>query len=366
VARGKSGAGHLVAVGDALAIAVASAASDDTPKVIQLFKMGAHPSRNGKPKIVRVDDLAHAERIAAATAGYHRCNDMVIDYDHQSIFAAKDGVGGQARAAGWSGKVFATDEGVFAEVDWNEAAASAIDSKEYRYISPVFVHDKDGRPVFVVNATLTNTPSLDLLPAAASALSQLIGDESMNYGPIAKALGLGEDASEEEILRAIANMNSAPAAMTALATVLGASEGADLVAVATALKDKADNAASPDPSKFVPVATVAALQTSVQSLQGTVDDLKSKERKQKIDAAQAAGSLPPALVAHATAIDDDAKLDAFLGALPTSGLGKASVEGEPEASAGNLSATQLAVCSAMGLSEEEFLAAQATENGGSK
>lgn len=366
MSRGKAPSVDQYAIGGAIAVASAAGDGDASPKVIQLFKMGAHPSRNGKPPIIRVDDRSHADRIVAATARYHSTNDMVIDYDHQSVFGAKNGVGGRAPAAGWSGKVFATDEGIFAEVDWTEAAATALGKREYRYISPVFTHDAQGRPGFIVNATLTNTPSLDLAAVATALSSEEEGSEFMNLANIAKALGLGEDASEEEILRAIANANSAPAAMTALATVLGAAEGADLVAAATALKDKADTAANPDPSQFVPVATVAALQTSVQSLQGTVDELKSKERKQKIDAAQAAGSLPPALVAHATAIGDDAKLDAFLGALPTSGLGKASVEGEPGAEAGKLTADQLAVCSAMGLSEEEFLAAQATENGGSK
>lgn len=357
VAKGKAGAEHLVAVGDALAIALASAAGEaNAPKVIQLFKMGAHPSRNGKPKIVRVDNLAHAERIAAATAAYHRSNEMVIDYDHQTIFAAKDGVGGQARASGWSPKVFANDEGVFAEVDWTEAAASAIDKKEYRYISPVFVHDRDGRPLFVVNATLTNTPSLDLLPAAASAFSQMIGVQSMNYGPIAKALGLGDDASEEEILRAIANLSGA-ATMTAIATALGAAEGADLVAAATALKEKADNAGNPDPAKFVPVETVAALQTSVQSLTGTVTELQGDKRKVKIDQAQADGRLVPALVAYATSIADDAKLDEFLAALPTTGLGKPILsDGGKLATDGKLDDEQLALCSSMGWDPEAYLA----------
>lgn len=354
--KGQTGAEHLVAVGDALAIASADAPAD-TPRIIQLFKMGAHPSRNGKPKIVRVDDLAHAERIAATTAAYHRSNDMVIDYDHQTIFAAKDGVGGQARAAGWSGKVFATESGVFAEVDWNEAAASALDRKEYRYISPVFVHDREGRPIFVVNATLTNTPSLDLLPAAASAFSQLIGVQSMNLSSIAKALGLGEDATEEEVLRAIANLNSAPATMTAIATVLGAAADADLVAAATALKEKADKASNPDPAKFVPVATVAELQTSVQSLTASLDALQADKRKAKIDQAQAEGKLPPALVAHATSITDETALDAFLGALPAGGLGKPAITDPAKLNAdGKLDEEQLALCSSMGWDPEAYLA----------
>lgn len=355
MSRGKSCVDQF-AVGDA--IAIASATGQDgapPPKVIQLFKMGAHPSRNGKPPIIRVDDIAHAERIAAATASYHGSNEMVIDYDHQTVFGAKPGVGGRAPAAAWSPKVFATKDGVFAEVDWTEAAATALDKREYRYISPVFAHDKDGRPTVVINATLTNTPALDL-DAVASAFSTEEGSSPMNYGPIAKALGLGEDASEEEILRAIANLNSAPATMTALATVLGAEAGADLVAVATALKGKADNAGDIDPAKFVPVATVAALQTSVQSLTGSLNALQADKRKDKIDQAQTEGRLVPALVAYASSITDDAKLDEFLAALPTNGLGKPAITTTADKSDLVLNDEQLALCSSMGWDAEAYLA----------
>ncbi|MCM3419048.1 phage protease [Sphingopyxis alaskensis] len=360
--RGKQPCVDQYAIGGAIAIASAAGGDGGPPRVIQLFKMGAHPSRNGKPPVIRVDDRAHAERIVAATARYHSSNDMVIDYDHQSVFGARHGVGGRAPAAGWSGRVFATDDGVFAEVDWTEAAATALGKREYRYISPVFTHDKAGRPLFVVNATLTNTPSLDLA-AVASALSTEEGSVSMNLANIAKALGLGEDASEEEILRAIANATGA-ATMTAIATALGVAEGDDLVAAATALKEKADNAANPDPAKFVPVETVAQLTTSVQSLQGTVDGLQADRRKAKIDAAQSDGRLPPALVAHASSITDEAQLDAFLGALPAGGLGKAAVSGEPGSASGKLDAAELAVASAMGLTEEEFIAARGDEQEG--
>lgn len=343
------------AVGDAIAIASAGEQGGETPKVIQLFRMGAHPSRNGKPPIIRVDDLAHAERVAAATARYHGSNEMVIDYDHQTVFGAKPGVGGRAPAAAWSPKVFATKDGVFAEVDWTEAAATALDKREYRYISPVFAHDAQGRPTVVINATLTNTPALDL-DAVASAFSTEEGSSPMNYGPIAKALGLGEDASEEEILRAIANMNNAPAAMTALATVLGAEAGADLVAVATALKDKAENAGNPDPAQFVPIATVAAMQTSIQSLAGSVTSMHAEKRKDKIDQAQTEGRLVPALVAYASSITDDAKLDEFLAALPTNGLGKPAINKAADKSDLALNDEQLALCSSMGWDPEAYLA----------
>lgn len=350
-----------LAIGDAveLAIATAEGGAEEPPKVVQLFRMGAHPSRNGKPRIVRVDNLAHAERIAAAASAYHRSNDMVFDYDHQTVFAAKDGVGGQARAAGWSPRVFATEEGIFAEVAWNAAAASAIMAKEYRYLSPVFTHDAEGRVICPINVALTNTPSLDLPAVATAFASSLTGEASMDLTAIAKALGLGEDASLEEILRAIANLNSAPAAMTALATALGVAEGSDLVAAASALKIKADN---PDPAAFVPVGVVSELKASVQSLQGTIDTMAAKDRKAKIDAVS--DRLPPAMLAYATSITDDAQLDKFLAGLPENGLGKPAVEGDPEGGKGKLNAAELAVASAFGMTEDEFIAERGVFEGG--
>lgn len=362
VARGKSPCVSDPAYG-ASAIALASAAGGAAPNVIQLFAIGQSPSRSGKPPLVIVDDRSHAERIAAATADYHSNTPIVVDYDHQTMFGARPGVGGQAKAAGWMRRIYADDRGVWAEVDWTDAAATAIGALEYRFISPVFHHDAQGRVVRIVNAALTNTPALDLA-AVATALSKEEGSESMNLGKIAKALGLGDDASEEEILRAIANMNSGAATMTAIATALGAADGDDLVATATALKEQADGAAKPDPAKFVPVETVAELQTSVQSLTAALGELQADKRKAKIDAAQAEGRLPPALVAHASSITDETALDAFLGALPAGGLGKPAVSGEPGSASGKLDAGELAVATAMGMTEEEFIAERDGEQEG--
>lgn len=316
--------------------------------VIQLFAMGAQPSRNGAPPLVRVDDRRHADAIVAATAAWHRKNDPMVDYDHQSFFGARPGVGGQAKASGWMRRIFANDDGVFAEVEWTPAAASALAAREYRYISPAFRHDAQGRVLVILNAALTNTPSLDLA-AVASANSE---GAIMNFAKIAEALGLGSDATEADILSAIANMGG-KAVMTAVATALGVAADADLVAAATALKAQAD--AGPDPAKFVPVDTVVALQTSVQSLQGQLDVLAADKRKAKIDAAQSEGRLPPALVAHASSITDDAALDAFLTALPVGVLGEAKVANTAALNAeGRLSEDQLALCSSMGWDPKEY------------
>jgi phage I-like protein len=334
------------------AIAAVPPADGSMVSTVQLFAMGQRPSRNGKPPLVRVDDLAHANEIVAATAVYHGSNDPVVDYDHQTFFGARPGVGGQAKASGWMRRIFAGADGIFAEVEWTPAAASALKAREYRYISPAFQHDADGRVLAIVNAGLTNTPSLDLAAVASATTEGAI----MNLSAIAEALGLGGDAGQDEILRAIANLSGYTAKMTAVASALGVAEGADLAAAAAALKTRADaGAGEPDPAKYVPVASVAALQTSVQSLQAQLDTLGAEKRTAKIEAAQAEGRLPPALVAHASGIVDEVSLDAFLAALPKGGLGVSAVTGAVM-SEGGLDADQVALCAAMGWDQAAYAA----------
>lgn len=338
---------------------IALAADGKPATVIQLFAMGAKPSRNGKPAVVRVDNRAHADAIVAATAAWHRANDPCVDYDHQSLFGARPGVGGMARASGWMRRVWADDAGVWADVEWTAAASDALAAREYRYISPVFHHDAQGRVIRVINAALTNTPSLDLAAVASAFQNDVFSSEeeiaAMSMSLIAEALGLGTDASAEECLRAIASLSGGPkAAMTAIATALGVAADADqatLVAAATALKS-----GEVDATKFVPIAVVTELQTSVQSVQTELDSMRADKRKAKLDAASKDGKLTPALLAVASSFTDDAQLDSFLAALVPTNANKAMIDGggKPVVS-GGLTAEQMSVCSSMGWEPDVYL-----------
>ena len=94
----------------------------------------------------------------------------MIDYEHQTLYLEKNGQGNPA--AGWIKQVeYRPNEGLFAEVAWTDKAASQIKAGEYRYISPLFIPDSNGRVVQVLNAALTNRPALHNL-AEAFALSQ--------------------------------------------------------------------------------------------------------------------------------------------------------------------------------------------------
>ena len=90
--------------------------------------------------------------------------DIVVDYDHASYF--RD----DTRAAGWlkadSFRVGdgAFGPGIYARVEWTEAAEQAISAKEYRYLSPTFYADGT-RILALESVALTNIPNLPMLPA---------------------------------------------------------------------------------------------------------------------------------------------------------------------------------------------------------
>jgi len=90
--------------------------------------------------------------------------DIVIDYDHASYF--RD----DTRAAGWlKANSFRVGdgpwgEGIYARVEWTEAAEQAIAAKEYRYLSPTFYADGT-RILALESVALTNIPNLPMLPA---------------------------------------------------------------------------------------------------------------------------------------------------------------------------------------------------------
>lgn len=99
-------------------------------------------------------------------------DDYMVDYEHQTIFAAKNGQPNPA--AGWFKELeYREGEGLFAKVKWNEAAAQQIKNDEYRYISPFFESDDDGNILSLFNVGLTNTPAIDGM-AKVVALSELV------------------------------------------------------------------------------------------------------------------------------------------------------------------------------------------------
>jgi len=90
-----------------------------------------------------------------------RINDTVVDYEHYSLV---ENPTTPIPAAGWllSGSAVYNSYGTWSNVKWTDRARQYISAKEYRYVSPVIVVNKeDNRVIKLVNLALTNTPNID-------------------------------------------------------------------------------------------------------------------------------------------------------------------------------------------------------------
>ncbi len=100
-----------------------------------------------------MDELA-AENILSCVEASDA--DMVIDYEHQTLY------GGVAPAAGWL-KDFKWEPkvGFIGRCEWTDAGRRYIESREYRYFSPVFDVCRDtNRIMRLHNVALTNQPRM--------------------------------------------------------------------------------------------------------------------------------------------------------------------------------------------------------------
>jgi phage I-like protein len=131
-----------------------------------------------------------------------RGNDMVIDYEHQTLS------GDQAPAAGWIKRlVNKGKDGLWAVVEWTDKAREYLAKKEYRYFSPVFwVRNGDRKIIRIQNVALTNEPKLNNLRPIVAKLAMLELDEGETKNKEAKMLEklkklLGmKDADSEEMV----------------------------------------------------------------------------------------------------------------------------------------------------------------------
>jgi phage I-like protein len=211
-----------------------------------------------------------------------RVNDIVIDYEHQTLLSAQNGK--PAPAAGWiDPKTLSFEEGkglFAASVKWTEAASASIAADEYRYLSPVFAYDKQtGEVIDLINVALVNQPAIDGMDkvtlAAASIFYQPDEDPYVAIiSQLKKSLGLADNATDEEVTQAVA----------ALKAKADSADGKDTEIAAL-------KAAAPDPAKYAPVAALTAMQTELAALKAKDVD---RDVNDLIQPALADGRLLPA------------------------------------------------------------------------
>lgn len=127
--------------------------------------------------------------------------DLVIDYEHQTLSDV------QAPAGGWIKDITKGDDAIIAKVEWTARATDYLKNKEYRYLSPVvMVRKRDQKATAIHSVALTNTPAIDGMFAVVNSLDIEDINEGgtiMDLKELAKALGLPDTATEEEVKKAV-------------------------------------------------------------------------------------------------------------------------------------------------------------------
>ena len=192
------------------------------PEEIQVIPYGYHETPKGPFLSEESSAREIIEKFNAMT------NDMVIDYEHQTL----DGV--EAPAAGWIKSLIDKGaEGIWAVVEWNKRAKTYIENREYRYVSPVFFKTiKENRVVALLNVALTNQPNIDgMVPIVNKTGSNKPKKEERRMKELLKLLGLSEEATEEAAIVAVnklieAGKGDEVVANKAVIDALGLKEGA--------------------------------------------------------------------------------------------------------------------------------------------
>ncbi|MBF0249956.1 MAG: phage protease [Alphaproteobacteria bacterium] len=324
---------------------------DGAPTVIKLIPMGDIVAADG-----RKWTLTDAEAVVAASAAGI---DLVIDYGHQTDLAQKNGQ--PAPAAGWISKLEARADGIYGQVEWTEKAKAHLEGKEYRYLSPTFYHDKAGNVLRIVRAALTNNPAIHELPALAEAQdegNQIMDEEQ--FLALCQALGLPEDTAVDKVIAAAKALKAGEAAagadgetVKAVCSALDLGDNAkaeDITQAITGLKD----GAQPDPKEFVSMASYRDLSGQLDALQKQVNGDKAADAVEK---AMASGKVTPAQKSWALsfASKDLKGFNEFLETQPVIVAPGSAMSGDTPAKASALDAEQKALCSAMGISEDDFL-----------
>lgn len=336
------------------------------PSRIKLLPAGAFQSVDGRPGNLPGSAterwLLTPARGAALAAGFAaRKQQMLVDYEHQTLRAEKNGLPNPAAA--WIGALEYLPEGpdaihgagLYGSVHWTAKAAALVAAQEYLYLSPVFTFDAEtGEVLALLHVALTNTPGLntDALPElqaqlsalAASQFSTMPDEGSLPTPPQEKpmklllaALGLSAAASEE-------------AGMTALAALQAQVTTKDAQIVELRAKQF-------DPAQHIPLTE----HTKVAEQLAALTALSEKTEGEQLMAAMLADSrILPANADYWKAQPLAAlKVFAAVAKPLAAALTQSQTQGKPPGAPGTtvaLTADELAVCSQLGIKPDDFAA----------
>jgi phage I-like protein len=126
---------------------------------------------------------------------------LPLDWEHATELQAPQGL--PAPAAAWGKEMQAREDGaIWGRFEWTDRGWASVESKEYRYISPVLIYEiGSGRIRGISSVALVNKPNL-ALPALNQQQLKKEGDSTM-WKNLLILLGLAETATEEQATNAV-------------------------------------------------------------------------------------------------------------------------------------------------------------------
>lgn len=329
----------------------AAAEGTTVPTRIHLLPAGQMSTVDGRGpfRIVNPDDV-----IRFSMAGGNR---LPIDENHATDLAAPRGEPAPAR--GWITALHAQADGIWGDVEWTEAGRQLVADKAYRAISPAVAYQRDGTVLGVVRASLVNLPNLRGLVA----LHQQQEHQMDLLAQLRTLLGLPDTADEAAVLSAIkggvASVATHAAQIAPIAKAVGLQEDADHALILQTVQTLAD------PAKTVPAQALITLQSEMQTLVG---GLRREKAEAAVDAAIAAGKIasPQVMRDHYIArhMAEPAAVDKELGAMISlHGATGASSQPPKFDAAGKqiLDGAEASIVALMGISTEAYAKTKAAQ-----
>lgn len=201
------------------------------PAEFRLFEAGLNQTDHG--------DFYFTKQSAKAIMAALGNRDLMIDLEHLSL--ETESINFDPDAYGWAklevrnGELWATN------VRWTSEGAKRIRSKKQRWTSPAFSHHKKTNVITaLVNVALTALPAMHNNQPLIAATNR----KAMDWAQLLESLGLASDATLEDVMVTLAEMQRAAAAG---AEEMGADDAADAIDdAASAADDAADIAADAD------------------------------------------------------------------------------------------------------------------------
>lgn len=304
-----------------------------------------------------------------------------LDFEHSTYIRAPKGE--RADAAGWIEQLEVRDGAIWGRVDWNEAGREAVQSRGYRFISPGFRFGKEtGEISALIHAGLVNTPNLDL-----TALNRKEAPPSMTLNEqLRKALGLKEDATDQEILSAVnstqQNQPEKTEFIDQVRDALGLNKEDDEKKVLEAVnslqsgngqgKSNGESVAVPDLDQYVPRGDYNTAVNRAHSAENQLAQIRKEKEDEAINAAldqaiEDGKVLPASRDFYEAACRADGGLEKFKAfAEQAPAMAEDGDKGKATAvnKSGQLNDEEVAMCRQMGLSHEAYLESRDGESDG--